>query len=580
MLVENVDHYESRISPGTLEVYELLCVPVLAVDTGFNIIYINEKACEMSGYSKDDIRGKKLFDIAPPGDLKKKLLHLFQGQVFERDFTVSSTLVTRNGRIRSVEWQCRTMFQGIIRAGAVITFVDLTGAETVLDMARVMAGSASIEHIAGGFMDLLSDPLNLKLARITLNMEDRQTQAFFRAYPHGAVHKKPRQALHDSSDPLPPVETFTFPLRVEGRSIGSLDLTPYGGSYLTTEDKSYVRRLCEVFSGGVGRLIATHRPSGEMTAAAPDEYSTADRGHKSPDGIPGPIAGPDMTRHLMDLLPQGVIICNKDSRISTVNESVVRILGIPRGGLEGQALRDVIRRLAPEKENGVAIGVRNMPLCRVLRTGNPAMNTRSFIRVNGSRREINISAIPVRDTTGDVAGCLATVRDITVISSIVRLGQIALNVTNADDLIEESLELIHNAMGLRLVSLYLWDGNELRLNRLKGECADMPVPECRDVPDPLSPTLQSRAFLSGKPMLVKDYRRCASVRLFDPLARRRPVRSMAGVPLLADSNVIGVLMAATGESHPMDEAQLAELSALCSQMAAGLDRARYQAIQD
>jgi GAF domain-containing protein len=132
-------------------------------------------------------------------------------------------------------------------------------------------------------------------------------------------------------------------------------------------------------------------------------------------------------------------------------------------------------------------------------------------------------------------------------------------------------------MSLRLVSLYLWDGSELKLNRLKGDYVGMPVPECRDVPDPLSPTLPSRTYLSGKPLLVKDYRRCASVRLFDPLARRRPVRSMVGMPLLADNDVLGVLVAATGESHPLDEAQLAELSALCSQMAAGIDRSRLPA---
>jgi PAS domain S-box-containing protein len=64
MLVENGDRPEARI-PGTLDVYELLCVPVLAVDTGFKIIYINEKACEMTGHSKDAIKGKRLFDTSP-----------------------------------------------------------------------------------------------------------------------------------------------------------------------------------------------------------------------------------------------------------------------------------------------------------------------------------------------------------------------------------------------------------------------------------------------------------------------------------------------------------------------------------
>jgi PAS domain S-box-containing protein len=571
MLVENDVHQESRISLGTLEVYELLCVPVLAVDTGFNIIYINEKACEMTGYSREDIRNKKLFDIAAPGELKKKLLRLFQGQVFERDFTVRSTLMTRNGRIRNIEWQCRTMFQGIFRAGAVITFVDLTGSETVLNMASVMAGSVSLEALACGFMDLLSDPLNLKLAHVTLDMLDRQTMAFFRAYPHGAVHKKPRLALHDSCDVPLQTETFTFPLRTDGRSIGSLELMPYGGSRPTAEDESYVRRLCDVFSSGIERLIVA-TPSGEMPAPDKNENSATGPRNPGPATQPGPIEGTDMAANLMNMLPNGVIICARDGEVTTVNESVVRIFGIPRGELVGQDIRMITGRLMPRREDGVAVSIRNQAICRALRTGNPAMNVRSFISVNCSRREVIISAIPVSDTTGDVTGCLATVRDVTVISSIVRLGHLALSITSVDDMVEESLEMIMNVMRLRLVNLYLWNGSELNLKVQKGEHTGMPVPDCRDVPDNLNPTLQSRAFLNGKPLLIKDYRRCASVRLFDPLARRRPVRSMAGVPLRAENNVIGVLVAATGEDHPMDEAQLAELSTLCSQMAAGICR--------
>jgi GAF domain-containing protein len=174
---------------------------------------------------------------------------------------------------------------------------------------------------------------------------------------------------------------------------------------------------------------------------------------------------------------------------------------------------------------------------------------------------------------------MATIRDVTVISSIIRLGHMTLNVASVDDIMEESLDLIMNAMSLRLVSLYLWDGRELKLKLQKGEPAGMPVPDCQGVPDHLNPTLQSRAFLNGRPLLIKDYRRCASVRLFDPLARKRPIRSMAGVPLQAENNVIGVLVAATGEGRPMDEAQLAELSALCSQMAAGINRAYRPAPQ-
>jgi PAS domain S-box-containing protein len=411
-----------------------------------------------------------------------------------------------------------------------------------------------------------------------MDMADRQTLAFFRAYPHGAVHKKPRLALHDSYDVSLQAETYAFPLRTNGRSIGSLELTPYGGSHLTAEDESYVRRLCDVFSSGMERMIAA-APPGETSVIVKKESSAAGQQNPVRAISSGPAESPDMAGYLMGMLPHGVIICGRDGEVTTVNESVVRILGIPRDELGGKNIREILRRLSPERENGVAISVRNLAICRALRTGSPAMNVRSFISVNGSRREVIVSAIPVSDTTGAVAGCLATIRDVTVISSIVRLGHLALNATSVDDMVEESLDMIMNAMSLRLISLYLWDGRELKLKVQKGEPSGMPVPDCRDVPDHLSPTLQSRAFLSGKPLLIKDYRRCASVRLFDPLARKRPIRSMAGVPLQADNNVIGVLIAATGEGHPMDEAQLAELSALCSQMAAGIDRAGLPATQ-
>lgn len=571
MLVENSNQPVSRFLPATLEVYELLCVPVIAVDTGFNIIYINEKACEITGYTQAEARNKKLFDIAAPAELKKKLLRLFAGQIFERDFTVRSPLVTRTGRIRNVEWQCRTMFQGIFRAGAVITFVDLTGSDTVLDMARFIAGSASIEQIAYGFMDMLSSSLNLKLARIILHTEDRKTLAFFRAYPHGALRKKPRLALQENDVVPPNAGTFTFRLRAEGHDIGSLELTPYGGSCLTAEDESYVRRLSDIFSIGAWRLIAMHH-TGSIPAGTTGKYGPEPAPGNT--GLPPGQAGEsDIYRHLIDLLPHGVITCSRDGKVTSLNESMVRILGIARSELEGHDIRTIVRRLTAERENGVAIGARNIAICRALRTGNPAMNVRTFIMVKGSRRELMISAIPVRDDAGNVAGCLATVQDLTVISTIVRLGQSALKTDNKEDLIEESLDLIMNALSLRLVSLYLWDGSGLKLKVQKGEYAGMPIPDCRDVPEPMSPTLPSRVYLGRKPLLIKNYRRCASVRLFDPLARRRPISSMAGVPLQADGDVIGVLVAATGEDQPMDESQLAELSAMCSQLSMGIFRA-------
>ena len=173
---------------------------------------MNEKACEMTGYSREDVRDKKLFDIASSGDLKNQMLRVFKGQVFGGDFTAGSTLVTKNGRIRKVEWQCRIRYEGTSPAGAVITFVDLTGAGMAMELARVVAGSRTLEEASCRFMDMLSDPLNLKIASISLYPEDGEPWTYVRAYPHGAVHKKPRQALHDSQPAPPQTYVRIFPL--------------------------------------------------------------------------------------------------------------------------------------------------------------------------------------------------------------------------------------------------------------------------------------------------------------------------------------------------------------------------------
>ncbi len=81
-----------------------------------------------------------------------------------------------------------------------------------MELARVVAGSRTLEEAACRFMDLLSDPLNLKMASISLYPEEEKPCTYTRAYPHGGVRKKPRHALQDSQPA--PSQTYTriFPL--------------------------------------------------------------------------------------------------------------------------------------------------------------------------------------------------------------------------------------------------------------------------------------------------------------------------------------------------------------------------------
>jgi PAS domain S-box-containing protein len=571
MLVKKGGRLMAGSITGDLEAYDRLSVPVLAVGRDFRIWLINGKACELTGYSREDAREKKLFDIASSGELKSQMLHAFKGRALACDFTAGGSMMTKNGRVRKVEWQCHIRYDGTSPAGAVITFVDLTGAGMAMELARVVAGSRTLEEAACRFMDLLSDPLNLKIASISLYPEGGEPYTYVRAYPHGGVRKKPRHALQDSQPAPPQTYVRIFPLTSCGRKIGRLELKTYGGSPLMAEDEAYIGRLCETLSDGVARLMPGERSAGHSPSAGKEQPS------QGPGAMPRPVADADESRdminHLMSMLPHGVMISGRNGRVTMVNEAIGKILGIARQGLVGRTMLEIARDLCQELTNGRPITRRNLAVCRALRTGKPVHNVRSTILVDGWRRVINTSAMPMRNSTGKVTGCMSTMRDVTAMESIVRLGHMAVNERNVNDLIEESLDIIMSASGLRLASLYLWDGSALRLKVQKGEYLGMPVPVCADEPDPQNPTIQSRVYLSGKPLMIKDYRRCASVRLFDPLARKRPVQSMAGLPLRTDRGVIGVLVVATAEGQPLGDAHVTELTAMCSQMAAGIDRA-------
>ncbi|OPY27146.1 MAG: PAS fold protein [Methanocella sp. PtaU1.Bin125] len=565
----------ARLAAGSmisdLAAYDRLSVPVLAVGKDFRILLINEKACEQTGYSREDVRDKKLFDIASPGDLKSRMLRMFKGKTLAGDFTASGSLVTKNGRIRKVEWQCRIRYEGTSPAGAVITFVDLTGAVIAMELARIMAGSRTVEETTCRFMDLLSDPLNMKIASISLDLEGGETLTYTRAYPHGGMQKKPRHALRDSQPAPSQTYSRVFMLVSGDRAIGRLELKTYGGSPLMAEDEAYVSRLCETLADGIARLSPGERSAEHPPSAGREPPS--EETEKGRQLLMDADESREMINHLMSMLPHGMMIYGRDGRVVMANEVAGRILGINRHDLEGRSALEIARGLREERASGRLMTGRSHAICRALGTGAPVHNVRSTILVDGWRRVINTSAVPLRNAAGIVTGCISTLRDVTAMESIVRLGNMAVKERNVNDLIEESLDVILNASGLRTASLYVRDGNTLRLKVQKGEHEGMPVPVCADEPDAQNPTIQSRVYLSGKPLVIKDYRRCASVRLFDPLARKRPVQSMAGIPLRSDRGVIGVLVVATGEGQPLADVHVTELTAMCSQLAAGIDRA-------
>ncbi|CAJ35542.1 PAS domain S-box protein [Methanocella arvoryzae] len=662
MLAERSRPSSHRETFSQLVACERLGVAAIAVDVSFRIVFFNEKARKISGYSRENALRKSIFDIVVSGDLKKCLRRSIRGDAIEPCFTTRCNLVTRDGKIRSVEWQGTTMYGEGKAVGVLLTCIDVTESELVREAARIAARARDIDEMATSFMDLLGDPLNLKIARLSIYADGRAPLTLTRVFPHGGVRKKPRHALDDCPADREMDMKF-FRLQPGDRCIGALEVTAYAGCRLTEEDAGCIQALCDIISSGITRLIPPDRrlpdlsgirESGSAVAIVhPGDYRVIDASSsfaaitgkadlacarltdlipsaglvealrsavatgtpswgtcpesgrifccvpvsgesKESDAIivsllnatsgslePGNSASALQGAHAADILsmlPHGLALCDANGLIVTVNNTLSGLLGLDRQMLEGRLLADVLRTLNPRHVNGMPLKRKLFSLNRLQKPGSEA-EAFVTIDVSGRRRTINALAAPIFDDKGSKTGFIITVRDATVLHALLRMSRATMDSEHTGDLIDESMDIILNAARLKLAWLYLYDGTELALEVQKGDVSGAPLPVCREVPEADSPTLQCRAFNKAGPVLIKDYRRCASVRTFDPLAKSRSIRSMAAVPLIADGSTIGVLVAATGPGQPLREQQLSELAVMCDQLSIGIARSQHRQVR-
>ncbi|WP_424357601.1 PAS domain-containing protein [Methanocella sp. MCL-LM] len=655
MLAERSRHSGQRETFSQLEACERLGVAAIAVDVSFRIVFFNEKARKISEYSRENALRKSIFDIVVAGDLKKCLRRSIRGDTVEPGFVTRGSIVTRGGKIRSVEWQGTTMYSEGKAVGVLLTGIDVTESELVREAARIAATARDIDEIAMCFMDLLGGPLNLKIARMSIYADGRPPLTLTRVFPHGGVRKKPRHALDDSPAERD-MDTRYFKLRPGDRCIGALEVTAYAGSRLSEDDVGCIQALCDIISTGIARLLPPVRQLPDLSAVKengsavaivdPCDYRVINASRSfcvmagkedlagvrleeiipsaglaevlrsvvstgtpqwgtCPDSgrifccvaVTGQTKGPGailvsllntaygshepgncisalqgaQAADIFSMLPHGLAVCDCDGVVVTVNNTLARLFEIDRSMIEGHVFADVLRKLNPRHTNGTPLSRKMLRINRAPEIGSE-VEAYMIVDVAGRRRTLNAISAPILDDKGTRTGFIVTVRDATVLHALLRLSRATADSDNTGDLIDESVDIIMNASRLKLAWLYLYDGSELNLEVQKGDVSGAPLPVCREVPEHDSPTLECKAFNRARPVLIKDYRRCASVRTFDPMARSRSIRSMAAIPLIADGHTIGVMVAATGLSQPLREPQLAELSVMCDQLSTGLAR--------
>lgn len=277
----------------------------------------------------------------------------------------------------------------------------------------------------------------------------------------------------------------------------------------------------------------------------------------------------------LDCSQEAMALCDVKGKIMAVNEPFCTLLQEDKGHILGAYHFNLFQKLRPFTESGRTPGRRQYALSRALKTGRHVRGVMMRIGSSpGSWRTIESAAMPLFNPGHDIIGAVAVFRDITALRAFREIGTLSIKAKNVDDLLEESLDCIMNAFGLRTAWYYSYDTScgELRLKAIKGEHTGVPAMPAIENPDIACHGIVSRAFNKNKPELYKDYRRSTLVHAFDPLSRRRSIGSMTCIPLYAGGTGIGVLVASTGIDRHIDEGMLTGLTKLANQLAMGFER--------
>jgi len=135
---------------------------VFLVDDSLRYIDVNDAACSMLGYTRDELLALRLPDLLPPGALEERPVAL-DAAVVGQTRTSERTLVRKDGSFVSVE------IAGTVLPGRMLqSFVRDIGARKSLEARLVRAERlASLGRLAGGVAHEINNPL----AYVQLNLE-------------------------------------------------------------------------------------------------------------------------------------------------------------------------------------------------------------------------------------------------------------------------------------------------------------------------------------------------------------------------------------------------------------------------
>jgi PAS domain S-box-containing protein len=289
---------------------------------------------------------------------------------------------------------------------------------------------------------------------------------------------------------------------------------------------------------------------------------------------------------VLEQIPLGVVIATGDGRLVLRNEAVERMWGRPMKA--GKALADYesFEHWVPE---GTAVPWTEWPIMRALRGERVVSELQEFEHGDGSRRTMEISSAPVRDTRDEIVAAVSIFTDITDrhraeerLRFLAAAGEVLAGSLETEETLRRVAELAVPSLAGYLVVDLLGDDEQLHCvasAHADPERAEL-VRRLREEYPPLVPSHPVQVALrTGEPVLIADLQAALHTMAQDE-AHAESIRAIANtsgivVPLIARGRTLGTISLGTIAPQPrFDEHDVDVAVELARRASLALDNAR------
>jgi PAS domain S-box-containing protein len=125
---------------------------------------------------------------------------------------------------------------------------------------------------------------------------------------------------------------------------------------------------------------------------------------------------------ILNNMVDAVLVCDAERRLTIANQAAVRLLGVDERGQTHLTIQDVLPILQARHRDGSPLLPDAQPLARAL-AGETLREEELIVRIPGMGRDVHlrVTASPLRDWQGEIAGAVSLSRDVTELSELERL---------------------------------------------------------------------------------------------------------------------------------------------------------------